>query len=108
LGLIIEARQQHKQELKMTTTYTITGYEQDGICQHCGRTLKHCVKLGDGMIVGADCFDKKMTKAQMYQGKPFRLGSEKIRELAKVAEFWSASRRVLAGYHPERFNFQAA
>lgn len=89
-------------------TLTIIGYEQDGICQHCGRTLKHCVKINDGMIVGADCFDKKMTKAKTYQGKEYRLGAEKIRELAKVAQFWSAQRRVLAGYHPEQFNFQPA
>ncbi len=85
---------------------TIIGYEQDGICQHCGRTLKHCIKINDGAIVGADCFDKKMTKPKMYKGKPYRLGAEKIRELAKVAQFWSPSRRVLAGYHPEHFNFE--
>lgn len=89
-------------------TLTIIGYEQDGICQHCGRTLKHCVKINDGMIVGADCFDKKMTKAKTYQGKAYRLGAEKIRELAKVAQFWSAQRQVLAGYYPAHFNFQSA
>lgn len=90
------------------TILTIVGYEQDGICQHCGRTLKHCIRINDGEIVGADCFDKKMTKAKTYQGKAYRVGAERIRELAKAAQFWSPSRRALAGLHPELFNFEAA
>jgi hypothetical protein len=89
-------------------TLTIVGYEQEGICQHCGRTLKHCIKLGDGSIVGADCFNKKMTKAKTYQGKAYRVGSERIRELAKAAEFWTASRRALVGLYPQHFNFEAS
>ena len=89
-------------------TIAIVGYEQQGYCQHCGRALKHCVRLGDGSIVGADCFDKKLTKPKVSQGKAYRVGAERIRELAKVAQFWTPSRQALAGYYPSHFVFESA
>jgi hypothetical protein len=65
----------------------IAGYEQDGKCEHCGRNLTHCIKLSDGRIVGATCFDKKMTQAKIYEGKKYRIGAEKVIYYAKLREF---------------------
>ena len=47
---------------------SIVGYAEDEICAHCGRYLKHGIKISDGRIVGADCFDKQITK-QSINGK---------------------------------------
>ena len=60
---------------------TIAGYEQEGNCEHCGRKLKHCIKIeenGVQRIVGATCFAKKMT--QEINGLPalFFLNINKI------------------------------
>lgn len=90
------------------TTLQINGYEQEGYCAHCGRTLKHCIVLNDGSIVGATCFDKKLTKPRVYQGKTYRVGSESIITLAKAMQFWGEERRRMAGFFPERFIFEAA
>ena len=68
-------------------TIEIIGYEQNGNCQHCGRVLKHCIRISDGRIVGATCFDKKLTKPRQYNGKPYRVGAETIIRLAKIAQF---------------------
>ena len=89
-------------------TLQINGYEQDGYCAHCGRTLKHCIVLHDGSIVGATCFDKQLTKPRKYQGKTYRVGAEKIIMMAKAIQFWSEQRRKAAGFYPERFIFEAA
>lgn len=69
------------------TTIAIVGYEQQGNCAHCGRALKHCIRISDGRIVGATCFDKVMTKPKKYQGKSYRIGSENVIRYAKLAEF---------------------
>lgn len=90
------------------STLTIVGYEQEGICAHCGRALKHCVRVSTGEIVGADCFDRKLTKPRTYQGKSYRVGAERVRYLAKAAQFWTPSRQLLAGLGPEMFSFEAA
>lgn len=66
---------------------SIIGYEQDGHCEHCGRVLKHCIRISDGRIVGATCFDKKITQPKVYQNKKYRLGSNEIIRLAKIAEY---------------------
>jgi hypothetical protein len=65
----------------------IMGYEQEGKCEHCGRNLIHCIKLSDGRIVGATCFDKKMTKAKTYNGKKYRIGADKVIYYAQLREF---------------------
>lgn len=68
-------------------TISIIGYEQDGSCEHCGRTLKHCIRISDSRLVGATCFDKKITLPKTYQGKKFRIGSSEVIRLAKIAEY---------------------
>ena len=68
---------------------TIAGYEQEGNCEHCGRKLKHCIKIeenGVQRIVGATCFAKKMTKPQEYQGRKYRLDAADIIDKAKWLE----------------------
>lgn len=65
----------------------IVGYEQDTLCAHCNRKLKHGIVLSDGRTVGATCLDKQLTEPKQYQGKKFRLGSELIINAAKVVQF---------------------
>ncbi len=55
---------------------SIVGYESDCNCEHCGRALRHGIRLSDGRLVGATCLDKKLTKPRKYQGKSFRFGAE--------------------------------
>ena len=85
------------------TTLAITGYEQEGRCEHCGRALKHCIRISDGRIVGATCFDKKLTQPRVSGGKKYRVGSQWIIRLAKIAQFvpadkWS-TRYGVSAYH---------
>lgn len=68
------------------STISITGYERDGACEHCGKPLVHCIRLDDGRMVGATCFDKVITKPRMYSGKPYRLGAPEIIRYAKAME----------------------
>lgn len=72
----------------MHTIVNITGYTRDENCEHCGRPLKHGIKLSDGRIVGATCFAKVLTKPRVANGKKFRLDAEAIIHRAKVAEFY--------------------
>ena len=74
--------------------FTIQGYETVCNCDHCGRSLKHGIKLSDGRIVGAMCLDKQITKPLERNGKKYRLGSDYIIKSAKVIErvspqYWS-------------------
>lgn len=87
---------------------TITGYEQDGNCEHCGRPLVHCIRLADGRVVGATCFDKKLTKPRLYRGKNYRVGAEGVIRLAKIAQFVPASRWDIHGVSASLFKFEAA
>lgn len=68
----------------------ICGYEQDGYCEHCGRALKHCIRIDDGRIVGATCFDKIMTKPLCYQGRKYRAGAENVIRYAKLRSKYNA------------------
>lgn len=92
----------------MSDKIEIVGYEQDGKCEHCGRALKHCIRISDGRIVGATCFDKKLTKPRLYQGKPYRVGSENIIKAAKVAAWYSPSQWGRFGVSANSLTFEAA
>jgi len=89
-------------------TVSIVGYEEDGHCEHCGRALRHCIRISDGRVVGATCFDKKITKPQSYNGKSFRIGSEGIIRYAKMAQFWSEEKRARNGVYPHMLTFNLA
>ena len=92
-------------EKKITITITITGYEQEGYCEHCGRALKHCIKIDDGRIVGATCFDKIITKPKTYNGKPYRVGTENVIRYAKIAESGKLTRHGISAH---QLTFEAA
>lgn len=86
----------------------IVGYESDCNCEHCGRALKHGIKVSDGRIVGATCLDKKLTKPRVYQGKSYRLGAELIVRAAKVAQWKPASEWARYGVSASTLQFEAA
>lgn len=91
-------------------TISIIGYEQEGHCEHCGRALKHCIRISDGRIVGATCFDKKLTKPRIdrFTKKSFRIGAENVVRYAKMAQFWSADRMAREGVHDWMLEFDQA
>lgn len=70
----------------MSNRIEIVGYEQEGHCEHCGRALKHCIRISDGRIVGATCFDKKLTAPREYFGEKYRFGAQHIVHIAKVVQ----------------------
>lgn len=86
----------------------IVGYESDCTCEHCGRALKHGIRLSDGRTVGATCLDKKLTKPRQYQGKSFRLGAEIIVRTAKVVQRYSPSNWARFGVSASSTMFEAA
>ena len=67
------------------TILQIVGYEPEHGCDHCGRALLHGIALSDGRVVGATCFDKKLTKPKEYNGRKYRVGAEEIIRLARNA-----------------------
>jgi len=85
---------------------SIVGYESDCNCEHCGRALKHGVRLSDGRLVGATCLDKKLTKPRQYQGKSFRFGAEHIIKIAKVVQFYSPSNWARFGVSASSTTFE--
>jgi hypothetical protein len=70
----------------MTSTnfICVTGYLEGGECAHCGRELRHCIVTDAGMF-GARCFAVKVTKPKVYCGKKFRLSTDAVISLARMA-----------------------
>lgn len=89
-------------------TLTIVGYEKECNCEHCGRSLKHGIRISDGRVVGAQCLDKSMTKPKMYQGKAYRSGTEYIIKAAKVVQFYSPAKWGSFGVTNSTIQFEAA
>lgn len=92
----------------MKNSILIIGYEQEANCEHCGRALKHGIRISDGRIVGATCLDKKLTAPKTYQGKKFRIGSEMIIRAAKVAQFKAPQTWERYGVNQNTMTFEAA
>lgn len=90
------------------TTITITGYEQDTKCEHCGRKLVHGIIISDGRVVGATCLDKKLTKAKIYHGKKYRLGAELIVKAAKVVQWKQPKDWLTYGVSEATITFESA
>lgn len=84
---------------------SIAGYQEEAVCQHCGRNLRHGVCLSDGRIVGATCLDKKLSKPKSYFGKSYRLGAEKIIVAAKVAQFKAPHQWAQYGVNKQTLEF---
>ena len=92
-----------------SATLTITGYDTDTVCECCGKKLVHGIRLADGRTVGAQCFNKVLTKPLSYSGKSYRVGAENIIRRAKVREFHNATAAAQRfGFYPSDFVFQAA
>jgi hypothetical protein len=72
-------------------TLVIVGYSEDDVCAHCGKTLRHGIRLADGRVVGAQCFNKVLTLPQVYAGKSYRVGAENVIRYAKIAEHYTAA-----------------
>ena len=91
-----------------TETLTITGYEQDDYCSHCGRKLIHCVNTAEMGIVGADCFNKLIkasAKRFSGNGKP---GAPLVRDLARLRDRYSDEGLRGIGRYPHHFVFEVA
>ena len=86
----------------------ITGYSKEEYCDHCGRPLNHVIKISDGRNVGATCFDKQITAPKKYGTKSYRVGSSKIIESAKMAEFWGAAGMAKRGIFASVLEFDLA
>jgi hypothetical protein len=87
----------------MTDTITITGYHRFGYeCAHCGRELKHCIATDRG-IFGAACLANKLTKPCTYMGRKYRLSTDAVISLAKMAR--DPARH---GVGPRQLTFEAA
>ena len=92
-----------------SATLTITGYDTDTVCECCGKKLVHGIRLADGRTVGAQCFNRVLTKPLTYSGKTYRVGAENIIRRAKVREFYSsaiAAQRF--GFYSSDFIFECA
>lgn len=93
----------------MNQTIAIVDYEQNGNCEHCGRVLKHCIRISDGRIVGATCFDKIITKPRTYRGKKYRIGAENVIRYARiVAKYNAEAMQSRFGISPHMLVFEAA
>ena len=68
----------------MADTVKITGYYQGGECKHCGRELRHCI-VTDAGVFGARCFGATLTEPRTYGGKRYRLSTDAVISLAKMA-----------------------
>lgn len=86
---------------------SIVGYEQDCNCEHCGRALRHGIRISDGRVVGATCLDKKLTAPKIYRGKKYRLGAELIIRAAKVVEWKQPADWSLYGVSAGTIQFEA-
>lgn len=92
----------------MSNQIAIVGYEQECNCEHCGRALKHGIRISDGRVVGATCLDKKLTLPKVYQGKKYRLGTEQIIRAAKCAQFVKPENWSRYGVNHHTMQFEAA
>lgn len=92
----------------MAQSLTITGYEQDDFCSHCGRKLIHCVNTAELGLIGADCFNKLIApdaKRFSGNGKP---GASLVRDMAKIRDRYTDEGMSRLGYQPRHFSFEVA
>ena len=86
----------------MTNLICITGYTEGGECSHCSRELRHCI-MTDAGVFGARCFSAQVTKPRTYAGKAYRLSTDAVVSLAKMAR--NPTRN---GIGPNQLTFEAA
>ena len=89
-------------------TLTITGYERECNCTHCGRPLKLGVVTTERGVIGADCFVKLVARDRARfngNGKP---SAEGVKERALIiAKGLDYAGRVY-GFNARSFVFTAA
>lgn len=89
-------------------TITITGYTTDCNCEHCGRNLKHGIRIDDGRVVGAQCLDQVMTKPKVWSGKSYRIGKENVIRYARLRAKYNDSGLARFGIYSDMLTFQKA
>jgi len=92
----------------MSNQIAIVGYEQDSNCEHCGKALRHGIRISDGRVVGAQCLNNQLTQPKVYQGKKFRFGTELIIRAAKVVQFYAPAAWSRFGVSNSTITFEAA
>ena len=102
-GAVLLWNQEHT--MSNATSIAITGYEKECNCEHCGRPLVHGIRISDGRVVGASCFNNTLTCPRIYNGKPYRIGEANVIRYAKAAE--RGHLRVL-GISSHMLTFEAA
>ena len=72
----------------MEATISITGYEKDVACEHCGRSLTHGIRISSGLVVGAQCFRNQMVKPRYsaYMRRAIRPAIDDIINVAMTLE----------------------
>ena|SRR6185503_20666342 len=87
-------------------TISITGYEQECSCDHCGRDLQHGVRTDRMGTIGADCFNKLILADRKKFSRDGKPGAPYVRTLAKLRERdrWETLSRF--GYGPHHFVFE--
>lgn len=89
-------------------TLTITGYEPDVHCEHCGRPLKIGIRVAEKGVIGADCFVRMVKfdrKRFSGNGKP---SAEMVRQYAIIVSKGLAYAASRYGYSARTFLFQEA
>lgn len=89
-------------------TLTITGYERECNCEHCGRPLKLGVKTAERGLIGADCFVKMIARDRARfngNGKP---SAEGVKQYALVIAKGMEYASRMYGYSARSFVFPLA
>jgi hypothetical protein len=79
----------------------IVGYQEMCNCDHCGRNLKHGIKLSDGRTVGSVCLVNKISLPRKNGGKTYRVSSSFAIYLAKMTEHYEEGKLLMLGLHQE-------
>lgn len=92
----------------MTRQVSIVGYATEVHCDHCGRALKHGVRIDDGRTVGATCLVNKLTVPRRHMGKVYRYAAETVVHMAKVVERVQPGAWDRYGVNAESVEFELA
>lgn len=90
------------------STLTITGYQRECDCNHCGRPLKLGVMTAERGVIGADCFVKLVARDRARfngNGKP---SAEGVKQYALVIAKGLGYAERVYGYSARSFVFQTA
>lgn len=84
----------------------IEGYEENSVCGHCGRELRHGIKVSNGLIVGASCLANKIAgKKVKASGEEYSVSPSRIIDMAKVCQFVDPSKWSMYGVNQSAITF---